>query len=80
MVSIAKCPLCGTELIYKNISKGNAQGIVMALIVLFLGIGISLTGIGAIIGIPLCIYALGMGGKRSKVLFCPNCKSVHEAL
>jgi hypothetical protein len=33
---------------------------------------------GPIIGIPLCICALFMGGKRLKVLKCGNCGAITE--
>lgn len=75
----AKCHLCGSSLVKTTISKGNASGIALALVVLFIGILILLTGWGAIIGIPLCICALFMGGRRIKVLRCPKCGATTEA-
>ena len=57
----------------KTISKGNTTGILLALVVLGIGVALCFTGIGAIIGIPVIILALFMGGKRQKVWLCKNC-------
>ena len=71
-----KCQACGTDLKRKTVSTGNATGIALALIVFVIGVALCTTCVGAIIGIPLCICALFMGGKRKKVLYCPNCKTI----
>jgi hypothetical protein len=57
-------------------SSGNCLGIAIALVLIVVGIAISLTGIGAIIGIPICICALFIGGKRSKVWQCRRCRAI----
>jgi hypothetical protein len=48
----------------------------LALIVLVIGVVLCFTIVGAIIGVPLIILALFMGGKRKKVWQCPECKWV----
>lgn len=69
------CHLCGTVMQRKTLSTGNAVGIARALIVFAVGVAISVTGVGALIGIPICICSLFMGGRREKVLVCPNCRA-----
>lgn len=68
-----KCQQCGGSMLKKTKSSGNALGIALALIVFVVGVLLCLTVIGAIIGIPLCILALFIGGKRSKVWQCRQC-------
>jgi hypothetical protein len=60
------------------VSSGNATGIAGALIVALLGVLLCLTGIGALVGIPMVICALFMGGKRRKVWKCQNCGYVFD--
>lgn len=71
-----QCHICGGRLKNKTVSSGNATGLAGALIVLLIGIVLCATGLGAIIGIPLIICALFMGGKRHKVLKCVNCGAI----
>jgi hypothetical protein len=62
----------------KRISKGNCGGIALALIVLTVGIVITILipVIGWVIGPILILLSLGMGGKRTKVWRCVNCRSI----
>lgn len=57
-------------------SSGNCLGIALALIIFVFGVWLCLSIIGAIAGVPLCILALFIGGKRSKVWQCVRCKAV----
>ena len=70
---IIKCKECGATLERKTVSSGNATGIAVALIVFAIGVFLCTTCVGAIIGIPMCICALFMGGKRTKIWYCPEC-------
>jgi hypothetical protein len=70
------CQQCGGSMVKKNKSSGNCLGLCIALAVIGLGIVLCLTGIGAIIGIPLIIGGLFIGGKRSKVWQCKQCAYV----
>ncbi len=63
-------------MVKRTISSGNALGIALALIIFVVGVSLSLTVVGAIIGIPLCILALFIGGKRRKVWRCRKCSSI----
>ena len=76
MNRMAVCPLCGGGMLQKTKSSGNAAGIALALIVLIIGIVLTATCWGSIIGIPLCVCALFMGGTRTKVLQCVNCRHI----
>jgi len=58
------------------ISSGNAGGIALALIVFLVGVVLCFTAIGFICGIPICLCALLMGGKRQRVWKCRRCKYV----
>jgi hypothetical protein len=78
---LPRCQLCGGYMNKKTISKGNASGIALALLTFFVGLFISLAFFfcgGFLIGIPLCICALFMGGKRQKVLKCESCGAIVE--
>lgn len=80
MSEMPKCQLCHTEMVRKTISTGNASGIAGALIVFVIGVAICATGIGAILGVPICICALFMGGKKEKFLVCPSCGAKTSAV
>ena len=70
------CNLCGGLMINKTVSSGNVSGLASALIVLTIGLLLTFGGAfcgGFLIGIPLCILALFMGGKRKKILRCEKC-------
>lgn len=72
------CQLCGQTMKARKKSSGNVVGLALALIVLTVGVVLTLTGIGAIVGIPLIILSLFMGGKRYKVWQCPSCSWVAQ--
>lgn len=72
------CKQCGGRMKKKKVSKGNASGIAGALIVFIIGAALCFTIIGAIIGVPMMIVALFMGGDRQKVWMCRACRSVVE--
>lgn len=68
-----KCQLCQTVMVRKTVSNENAANTAAALIVMAIGIAICCTGIGAILGVPICICALFIGGGKKKFLVCPSC-------
>ena len=59
-------------------SSGNCLGIAIALVLIAIGIVLCFTVIGAIIGVPLMICALFVGGKRKKVWKCRKCGYLFE--
>jgi len=73
-----KCPLCGGPMNKKTISSGNFGGIILALIVFFIGFALIfvLPIIGVIVGPLVMLAALFMGGKRRSVWKCSNCGHV----
>ncbi len=73
---VPACLHCGSRMKKASVSSGNAGGIALALIVFTIGVILSLTVVGAIIGVPLCVVALFMGGKKKRVWRCVNCKSI----
>ncbi|MCF7837980.1 MAG: hypothetical protein K9N49_05060 [Candidatus Marinimicrobia bacterium] len=75
---IPACQQCGGAMKKTVVSSGNCAGIVVALIVFCVGIviAVAIPVIGWIIGPIICIGALFMGGKRSKVWKCTKCSSV----
>lgn len=68
------CQYCRGALVPSTISSGNASGIALALIVLVIGVALCFTLLGALVGIPLIIASLFMGGKRTRVWMCPRCR------
>jgi len=72
MTDSIECKQCGATMHKETISKGNLSGIVVALIVLALGIVLSIFGLW-VIGVPIAILALFMGGKRVKIWKCSKC-------
>jgi DNA-directed RNA polymerase subunit RPC12/RpoP len=79
MAKTIECPQCGGVMKRKTISEGNFKGLLLALVLLGAGIALSLTGIGALVGIPLILFALFTGGKRKKGWKCKNCGYFFEA-
>ena len=73
-----KCQLCGGRMVRKVKSSGNCLGIALALIIFVVGIVIffMIPVIGWVIGPLICLCALFIGGKRSKVWQCVRCKAV----
>ena len=59
-------------------SSGNCLGIAIALVLFATGFVLCFTLIGAIIGIPLMICALFVGGKRKKIWKCGSCGYLFE--
>lgn len=76
--NLQTCKICGGPLVRKKISRGNAAGIAMALIVFAIGLALCFTFpcAGIFIGFPMMICSLFMGGKREKVLCCKHCKAI----
>lgn len=76
------CPQCKGSMKKTTLSSGNCSGILLALIVLFAGLFITIfffwTIIGAVIGILMMLAALFMGGKKRKVWRCKNCGYVFD--
>ena len=66
------CRQCGGRMKKAVQSSGNCLGIAIALILLAVGIGLCFTGIGAILGVPIAICALFVGGETKEGL------EVHE--
>lgn len=73
-----ECKQCGGTMKKKIQSSGNCLGIAIALTLIAVGIALCFTGIGAIIGIPLIICALFVGGKRRKIWKCTKCGYIFE--
>ena len=71
-----QCQACSGVMVKKTISSGNLTGILLGLVVFCVGVVLCFTLVGAIIGIPLCLLALCMGGKTQKVWRCKACKTV----
>jgi len=76
------CPQCGGVMKKATLSSGNCLGILVALIVLFSGLFVTVflfwTIIGPIIGILIMLAALFMGGKRRRVWKCKQCGYVFD--
>lgn len=72
------CQQCGGKMQKKTISSGNCSGIVVAMIVFCVGIllTVMIPVVGWVLGPLVCIGALFMGGKRSRVWKCRSCGSV----
>lgn len=73
---LLRCPYCAHPMRARTHSTGNAAGIALALFVLFVGIVISFTGVGLICGLPICLCALFMGGRRTPVWRCSGCRAI----
>jgi len=75
---IPSCQQCGGAKKKTVVSSGNCAGVVVALIVFCAGIviAVAIPVIGWIIGPIICIGALFMGGKKSKVWKCTKCGSI----
>ncbi|MCJ7545032.1 MAG: hypothetical protein MUP47_10825 [Phycisphaerae bacterium] len=76
------CPYCAWPMRRRTRSRGNVVGIIKALLVLVLGLVILVTLfwtiVGAIIGLLMIILALGMGGTRTRVWQCTNCRATFQ--
>ena len=74
-----RCQLCGSLMKKKTIRKKTIIGIAISILCFFMGILITFVGFiwgGPIIGIPICIFALFIGGKKVKVFKCKNCAAI----
>ncbi len=67
------CRECGSSMKKATRSTGNLIGILGALLVFCIGVFLTTTVVGAIVGVPMMLFALFMGGKRQKVWKCNNC-------
>lgn len=72
MTVTIECKQCGGAMQQAKRSTGNAPGIALALVVLAVGIVLSVSGYW-LIGVPVAVGALFMGGKRSKIWKCAKC-------
>lgn len=75
---LPRCQTCGGSMKKKTISSGNCAGLLLALVVFCVGVAITVAFMpfGLIVGPLLCLFALFMGGKRSKVWKCVKCGSI----
>lgn len=67
------CQLCGGFMKPKKITIDQTSGLAKALICFAIGVILTLTFFGAVIGVPLMIVSLFMGGRRQKILRCVDC-------
>ncbi len=72
MTVTIECKQCGGAMQQAKRSTGNATGIALALVVLAVGIVLSVSGYW-LIGVPVAVGALFMGGNRSKIWKCAKC-------
>ncbi len=75
------CPYCGGRMKEATLSSG-CLGVLVALIVFFAGLFVTVffffTIIGPIIGILMMIAAIPIGGKRRRVWKCKSCGCVFD--
>lgn len=72
MAITAKCPYCGGKMSKKTICTSGFGDQLIGCGLSMIGIVLCLTGVGAIIGIPLILIA-GMLVKTKKVIKCRQC-------
>lgn len=72
------CHQCGGKMKKKVQSSGNCSGIALALVLIAVGLALCATGIGALLGVPIIICALFVGGKRKKIWKCTKCGYLFE--
>lgn len=72
------CKQCGGRMTKSVQSGGNCLGIALALVLVAVGVGLCLTVVGAIVGLPIIICALFVGGRRRKVWKCQKCGCLVE--
>ena len=73
MKKTISCPQCEGTMHQHTHSSGNISGLAGALVVFALGILLTASGVLAIVGIPLILFSLFMGGKRTKGWKCEEC-------
>ena len=69
-VETIKCQKCGGQMGSKNVKKHNK---IVVYFLIGLGILLSLTIIGAIVGVPLVILGLKMGSASDYCWVCEKC-------
>lgn len=70
------CRACDGTMKMKTLSSGNCLGLCIALALFGVGLVLCFFPVpifGAIVGVPLMIAALFVGGKKSKVWQCTTC-------
>lgn len=72
---LPRCQLCGGFMVKKTLGRGIFVGICVSFLLIGLGLVCCLTGIGAVIGLPLIGLGLFWGGRRQKVLMCVDCRA-----
>lgn len=72
------CRQCAGNMKKTVVSSGNCLGIAVALLLFAFGVWLCFTVVGVIIGIPVCICALFVGGTRRKVWKCTSCGCIIE--
>jgi hypothetical protein len=68
-----QCKQCNGTMAQESKTEGNAQGLAIGTLWVVGGVILTITGIGAIVGIPLIIYGLFQGGKRKHYWVCSAC-------
>ena len=66
------CPACGGTM-GRGTLKAPLNERIMALAFMLMGLGLCLTCIGAIVGVPFLAVAGKYAGKARKVWRCPSC-------
>lgn len=67
------CKQCGDEMQRSSKAETNMALQLLGVVVFLIGLAISFSGIGVIIGVPLMLAALFMGYKKKKVMKCGGC-------
>lgn len=67
------CNQCGGTMDKATKAESNMALQLLGVVVFFVGLAITFSGIGALIGVPLMLAALFMGYKKKKVMKCSNC-------
>ena len=73
MKNAALCHLCGAPMKKKTVGRSLVVAVFFGLCFIVIGALLCLTGIGALIGIPLIILGLFSGSRRKKILKCTSC-------
>jgi len=68
-----RCQMCGGGLKKKTAGRGVLTHVFISLLMIVVGVLLSLTGIGLIVGIPMILIGLFKGSKRQKLLVCRTC-------
>lgn len=73
------CKQCGGVMKPAKIRVGSqALAICLALLFVVIGIALTATMIGAIVGIPMIIFGLFINARQKKVWRCMSCRTVVE--